>query len=131
MQNRKEAKGILVLVDTHASSPFPTWPSFGAVVGFGVGSSWRLAWPNLDGREEEGEAELGSEAPLPRIGMGGRGRRPRAGRLLATLQSGQGCAADRCPERQQEASGKISVKRCQAKAVFNGLIELRTARNSC
>lgn len=128
MQNRKEAKGILVLVNTHAASSYPTWPSFEAVVGSSVGSSWRLAWANLDGREEEGEAELGSEAPLPRIGMGGRGRRPRAGRLLATLQSGQGCAADRCPERQQEARSKISVKRCQAKAVFNGLIELRTAK---
>ena len=50
--------------------------------------------------------------------MGGRGRRPRAGRLLATLQSGQGCAADRCLERQQEARGKISVELCQIDAAW-------------
>ena len=41
------------------------------------------------------------------------GRRPKAGRLLATLQSGQGCAADRS---LPEAGDHYGLSECS----FNG-----------
>ena len=58
----------------------------------------------LGGSEDWNGREEG--APLPRIGMGGKGGEAEGwSRLLATLQSGQGFAADRClrGNKRQEA----------------------------